>query len=109
VQLQKGDIMVWMGTDSEDRPDDGFIQIQHDVPTPTLGNSDMANFNIGNDAERLVNEHPEMNQLGSMPNLPVPQHTPMGLIANKKESLMLLGIGALLGLGIVRVWDHRTK
>ena len=98
-----------MGSDEEDNRDDGFIQIQHDETAPTLGNSDMANFNINNDAERLVNQHPEMQQLGALPNLPAPRQTPMGLIANRKESIMLLGLGALLGLGIVRIWDHRTK
>ena len=99
--------MVWMGSDGND----GNIPIafDDDPPATQLGNSDMANFNINNDAERLINKHPQMQQLGAMPNLPAPRTTPMGLIANKKESFMLLGIGALLGLGIVRIWDHRTK
>ncbi|MAZ96972.1 MAG: hypothetical protein CMP53_05555 [Flavobacteriales bacterium] len=99
--------MVWMGSERED---DGHIPIgfPEEALTP-LGNSDMANFNINNDAERLINEHPEMKQLGALPNLPAPRNNPMGLIANKKESVMLLGIGALLGLGLVRIWDHRTK
>ena len=99
--------MVWMGTDEED----GNIPIAFgdEQPMTQLGNSDMANMNINNDAERLINQHPEMQQLGALPNLPAPRTTPMGLIANKKESFMLLGIGALLGLGIVRIWDHRTK
>ncbi len=101
--------MVWMGSDNEDRRDDGFIEIHTDETPVTLGNSDMANFNINNDAERLVNNHPEMQQLGALPNLPAPRHTPMGLIANKKETVMLLGLGALLGLTVVRIWDHRTK
>jgi len=99
--------MVWMGSDRED---DGHIPIGFpEEEVAQLGNSDMANFNINNDAERLINEHPEMNQLGALPNLPAPRNNPMGLIANKKESIMLLGIGALLGLSIVRIWDHRTK
>ena len=99
--------MVWMGSERED---DGHIPIgfPEEAPTP-LGNSDKANFNINNDAERLINEHPEMKQLGALPNLAAPRNNPMGLIANKKESVMLLGIGALLGLGLVRIWDHRTK
>ena len=101
--------MVWMGSDEND----GNIPIAFDDDEPQmtqLGNSDMANFNINNDAERLINQHPDMQQqLGAMPNLPAPRNIPMGLIANKKESIMLLGIGALLGLGIVRIWDHRTK
>ena len=97
----------WMGADEED----GNIPIAFgdEQPMTQLGNSDMANMNINNDAERLINQHPEMQQLGALPNLPAPRTTPMGLIANKKESFMLLGIGALLGLGIVRIWDHRTK
>jgi hypothetical protein len=99
--------MVWMGSDRED---DGQIPIGFpDDELPQLGNSDMANFNINNDAERLINEHQQLNQLGTLPNLPAPRNNPMGLIANKKESFMLLGIGALLGLGIVRFWDFRTK
>ena len=101
--------MVWMGSEDEERRDDGFIEIHHDETPVTLGNSDMANFNINNDAERLVNQHPEMQQLGALPNLPAPRHTPMGLIANRKETIMLLGLGALLGFGVVRIWDHRTK
>ena len=102
--------MVWMGSEGGDDMEDGFIPILDGNSPPALGNSDMANFNINNDAERLVNQHPEMQQqLGALPNLPAPRHTPMGLIANRKETIMLLGLGALLGFGVVRIWDHRTK
>ena len=99
--------MAWMGNDEEDRG--GDVTIYTPEEAAMLGNTDMSNMSINDDAHRLINQHPEMNQFGSMPNLPSPVSTPLGLVANKKESVMLLGIGALIGLGIKTIWDHRTR
>jgi hypothetical protein len=95
-----------MGNGEED---DTPIYTQEEMAM--LGNTDMSNMQIVDDAARLTNQHPDLQPptLGSMPNLPILRHTPLGLIANKKESFMLLGIGALLGVGIKAVWDSRTR
>lgn len=111
--------MVWMGgTTEDDDRDDGYIPVldaalEHDAQQqlPTLGNTDMANMRTDQSAFNVMNEpkNLKMHGLAGMPNLPTPRRNLLGRIANNRETAMMLGMGALLGVGIKALWDFRTK
>jgi hypothetical protein len=109
--------MVWMGGTEEDDMDDGFIPVidgaleQEAKEMQTLGNTDMANMRTDQSAMNIMNDpsNLKMHGLAGMPGLPSPPRNPLGRIANNRETMMMLGVGALLGVGIKALWDFRTK
>lgn len=108
--------MVWMGGSDED-DDDGYIPLMDDaiaMDSPSannLGNTDMANMRTDTSAMNIMNDpnNLKMHGLAGMPGLPSPRRNPLGRIANNRETVMMLGVGALLGVGIKALWDFRTK
>jgi len=110
--------MVWMGgTTEDDDMDDGYIPVidaaleREAQAAPTLGNTDMMNMRTDQSAMNIMNDpkNLKMHGLAGMPNLPTPRRNLLGRIANNRETAMMLGMGALLGVGIKALWDFRTK
>ena len=107
--------MVWMGgTTEDDEMDDGNIPIDFMLPPESdgnLGNTDMMNMKTDQSAMNIMNDpsNLKMHGLAGMPNLPTPQRTLFGRIANNRETALMLGVGALLGVGIKALWDFKTK
>tara|TARA_Y100001972_G_scaffold128958_1_gene193007 strand:+ start:5228 stop:5551 length:324 start_codon:yes stop_codon:yes gene_type:complete len=107
--------MVWMGGTTED--DDGPIPVDFMLPPETpvsdgnLGNTDMMNMKTDQSAMNIMNDPSNLKAhgLAGMPNLPIPQRTLFGRIANNRETALMLGVGALLGVGIKALWDFKTK
>lgn len=108
-----------MGGTEEDDMDNGFIPVidgalerdANETAQLQLGNTDMMNMHTDQSAFNVMNDRKNLQThgLAGMPNLPIPRRNLLGRIANNKETAMMLGVGALLGVGIKALWDFRTK
>jgi len=110
--------MVWMGGTEEDDRDNGFIPVidvalerEASERATQLGNTDMMSMNTDESAFNVMNDAKNLQThgLAGMPNLPSPRRNLLGRIANNRETAMMLGVGALLGVGIKALWNFKTK